>query len=289
MELCPALGIAIPVGKDSMSMKTVWQEGGEQQEVTAPLSLIISAFARVQDVRKTLTPELKMDKGDTDLILIDLGKGKNRLGGSCLAQVYKQLGHHPADLDDPHALKQFFNTVQLLNDKGLLLAYHDRSDGGLLATICEMAFAAHIGVNIQLDALGDDPMAALFSEELGAVIQVNHQDTDEVLAWLHDAGLGHHSHVIGHLNDADRIVFTVDKQQLIAGDRVHWQRIWLKPVIASKPYVIMPNVPNRNLIVCWIKTIPVCRSLSTLILKKISLHLTSTPPGLRSPSCENRV
>ncbi len=226
MELCPALGIAIPVGKDSMSMKTVWQDDGEQRAVTAPLSLIISAFARVQDVRKTLTPELKTDKGDTDLILIDLGKGKNRLGGSCLAQVYKQLGHHPADLDDPNALKQFFNTIQSLNDKGLLLAYHDRSDGGLFATICEMAFAAHTGVNIQLDDLGDDPTASLFNEELGAVIQIAHQDTDDVLAWLHDAGLAHHSHVIGSLNDADRIIFTHDKQQVLAGERIDWHRVW---------------------------------------------------------------
>jgi len=226
MELCPALGIAIPVGKDSMSMKTVWQEAGEQRAVTAPLSLIISAFARVQDVRKTLSPELKTDKGDTDLILIDLGKGKNRLGGSCLAQVYKQLGHHPADLDDPRALKQFFTTIQSLNDKGLLLAYHDRSDGGLFATICEMAFAAHTGVNIHLDDLGDDVTASLFSEELGAVIQVAHQDTDEVMAWLHDAGLGHYSHVIGRLNDTDRIIFTYDKQEVLAKARIPWQRSW---------------------------------------------------------------
>lgn len=226
MELCPALGIAIPVGKDSMSMKTVWQEDGEQRTVTAPLSLIISAFARVQDIRKTLTPELKTNRGDTDLILIDLGKGKNRLGGSCLAQVYKQVGHHPADLDDPNALKQFFKTIQSLNDKDLLLAYHDRSDGGLFATICEMAFAAHTGVSIQLDALGEDLKASLFSEELGAVIQVAHQDTDEVMAWLHDAGLGHYSHVIGRLNDVDRICFTHDKQEVLAEARIPWQRAW---------------------------------------------------------------
>ncbi|MDH5446085.1 MAG: phosphoribosylformylglycinamidine synthase [Gammaproteobacteria bacterium] len=226
MELCPALGIAIPVGKDSMSMKTVWQEEGQQREVTAPLSLIISAFARVLDVRKTLTPELKTDQGDTDLILIDLGKGKNRLGGSSLAQVYKQIGHHPADLDDPNALKQFFSAIQTLNEKGRLLAYHDRSDGGLFATICEMAFAAHCGVDIRLDGLGEDYTASLFTEELGAVIQVRHQDTDEVLAWLHDSGLGHYSHVIGQLNQEDRIRFTFDKQEVLLEDRANWQRVW---------------------------------------------------------------
>lgn len=207
-------------------MKTVWQEAGEQKAVTAPLSLIISAFARVLDVGKTLTPELKTNKGDTDLILIDLGKGRNRLGGACLAQVYKQLGHHPADLDDPNALIQFFDTIQSLNEKGLLLAYHDRSDGGLFATVCEMAFAAHRGVDIQLDALGEDILASLFNEELGAVIQVRHQDTDEVLAWLHDAGLGRYSHVIGQLNTADRIVFTYDRQPVLAEDRCTWQRVW---------------------------------------------------------------
>ena len=228
MELCPALGIAIPVGKDSMSMKTVWQEGTEQKSVTAPLSLIISAFAPVQDVRQTLTPQLRTDSGDTDLILIDLGKGHNRLGGSCLAQVYQQLGHHPADLDDPQAFRAFFDTIQSLNDKGRLLAYHDRSDGGLFVTLCEMAFAGHTGLQIQLDDLGDDPLASLFSEELGAVLQVRHQDTDEVLAWLHDAGLGHHSHVIGTLANNDRISFSYQHQDLLADSRINWQRIWMQ-------------------------------------------------------------
>ena len=226
MELCPELGIAIPVGKDSMSMKTVWQDDKGEHSVTAPMSLIISAFARVQDVRKTLTPELKTNQGDTDLILIDLGKGQNRLGASCLAQVYQQIGHHPADLNDVQSFKAFFNTIQLLNQKHLLLAYHDRSDGGLFASICEMAFAAHCGVTIKLDQLGDDVVAALFNEELGAVIQVKHQDTDDVLAWLHDAGLGHYSHVIGQINNDDRIVFTAHDKEVLAANRVDWQRIW---------------------------------------------------------------
>ncbi|MBD3670636.1 MAG: phosphoribosylformylglycinamidine synthase [Gammaproteobacteria bacterium] len=225
MELCPALGIAIPVGKDSMSMKTVWEEGGKQKSVTAPLSLIVSAFAPVSDVRKTLTPQLRPDIGG-DIILIDLGKGANRLGASALAQVTKQVGHHPADLDDPRALKAFFETIQLLNDKGLLVAYHDRSDGGLFTTVAEMAFAGHCGVELELGKLAGDPMALLFNEELGAVIQVRHGDTDEVLQWLHDAGLGHYSHVIGTPNDDDRLVITQGGDILLDEARVDLQRAW---------------------------------------------------------------
>ncbi len=226
LELCPQLGIAVPVGKDSMSMRTVWSQDGEQRAVTAPLSLIVSAFAPVRDVRNTLTPQLRCDGADTDLILIDLGKGHNRLGGSALAQVYKQVGHHPPDLDDPRALKGFFEAIQGLNARGRLLGYHDRSDGGLFATVCEMAFAGHCGVTVHLDDLGDDPIASLFSEELGAVVQVRHVDTDEVMEWLHDAGLGRHSHVIGTLNDEDRIVFTHDRAEVLSDSRVQFQRIW---------------------------------------------------------------
>ncbi len=229
MELCPALGINIPVGKDSMSMKTVWQDQGEEKSVTAPLSLIITAFATVQDIRHTLTPQLRCDHGDTDLILIDLGKGHNRLGGSALAQVYQQMGHHAPDLDGPLARRHFFESVQELNQRKLLLAYHDRSDGGLFATVCEMAFAGHCGVSVKLDDLGDDPLASLYSEELGAVIQVRHSDTDEVLKLLHDNGLGHYSHVIGCLNDNDRIEFSCGSQpdkMLINETRVALQQAW---------------------------------------------------------------
>jgi phosphoribosylformylglycinamidine synthase, single chain form len=226
MELCPALGVAIPVGKDSLSMKTVWREQTGERSVTAPLSLIVSAFAKVQDIRRTLTPVLRRNQGDTDLILIDLGKGRNRLGGSALAQVYKQVGHHPPDLDDPQALRAFFKTVQELNAEGLILAYHDRSDGGLFATACEMAFAGHCGVTITLDVLGDDVKSALFSEELGAVLQIRHCDTDTVLEWLREAGLGRHSHVIGTLNDEQRIVFRHCRRELLAGSRIHFQRGW---------------------------------------------------------------
>ncbi len=226
MELCPALDLAIPVGKDSLSMKTVWEQDGERREMAAPLSLIVSAFAPVEDVRRTLTPQLRTDCGDTDLILIDLGKGRNRLGGSALTQVYKQLGHHPADLDDPHVLREFFDAIQALNLEGLILAYHDRSDGGLFATLCEMGFAGRVGLSVALDEMGEDNAAALFNEELGAVLQVRHCDTEEVLAALHEAGLSKHSHVIGTLNDEDRLVFTRGHKEVLADARVNFQRAW---------------------------------------------------------------
>ncbi len=226
LELCPALGIAIPVGKDSLSMKTVWQHQGQDQIMTAPLSLIITAFAPVTDARETLTPQLRTDHGDTDLILIDLGKGRNRMAGSALAQVYGQVGHHTPDLDDPQLFKAFFETVQHLNAEGLLLAYHDRSDGGLFTTVVEMAFAGHVGVTVALDEVGDDDLSALFNEELGAVIQVSHCDTDAVLKYLQDAGLGHHSFVIGELNDEDRICFTRGRHEILAEHRIEWQRLW---------------------------------------------------------------
>ncbi len=226
LELCPVLGIAIPVGKDSLSMKTVWAQDGETREMTAPLSLIVSAFAPVTDCRDVLTPMLRRDRGDTDLILVDLGKGARRLGASALAQVYNQLGHHPPDLDDPRALRAFFETLQELNREGLVLAYHDRSDGGLFVTLCEMAFAGRCGLDIQLEDLGDDVLALLFCEELGAVLQVRHCDTDTVLAAFREAGLRQHTHVVGTLRDDQRIVFRRGSEIVLAAERAHWQRLW---------------------------------------------------------------
>ena len=245
MELCPELGIAIPVGKDSMSMKTVWNdEEGNEKSVTAPLSLIITAFAPVVDVRETLTPELK---GGGDLILIDLGKGANRLGGSALAQVYKQIGHHAPDVDDSAALKSFFTAIQELNRQGLLQAYHDRSDGGLLATICEMAFAGGTGVNIKLDELGDDALAALFNEELGAVIQVKHTNTDEVLDCLRDWGLGKHSLVIGAPSDDNRISFSLDGREVLAEDRMTFRRAWSETTLHMQSLRDNPDCAQQEM------------------------------------------
>ncbi|ADC62525.1 phosphoribosylformylglycinamidine synthase [Allochromatium vinosum] len=227
LELCAELGIAIPVGKDSMSMKTVWNTPeGERREMTAPLSLIVSAFAPVEDVRETLTPQLRTDQGDTDLILIDLGRGRNRLGGSALAQVYNRIGTETPDLDDPELLKRFCAALQELRAEGLLLAYHDRSDGGLLATLCEMAFAGHCGLDIDLAAIGSDALAALFNEELGAVIQVRHTDTDDVLQILEYHGLAEFSPVIGLLDDSDQIRICHRCCTLFTADRADLQRLW---------------------------------------------------------------
>jgi phosphoribosylformylglycinamidine synthase len=206
LELCPALGIAIPVGKDSLSMKAVWQQGGREKTMTSPLSLIVSAFAPVTDVARTLTPELRLDQGPTRLLLVDLGKGQNRLGGSVLAQVYGQLGDASPDLDDPLLFRQFFAAVQALNVQGLVLACHDRSDGGLWAAVCEMAFASHSGVILHLDKLGTNPFAALFNEELGLVLQVKQDNLDDVQACFVQYGLAGHVHDIGAPNEDARIV-----------------------------------------------------------------------------------
>jgi phosphoribosylformylglycinamidine synthase len=227
LELCPALGISIPVGKDSMSMKTVWQEAdGEQRAVTAPLSLIVTAFAPVMDVRKTLTPQLRTDKGETDLILVDLGKGANRLGGSALAQVYGQIGDEAPDVDDPRVLRLFFHVIQALNELGFAYAYHDRSDGGLFATICEMAFAGHTGVRIDLSDLGIDPAAALFNEELGAVLQVPRARRDGIIGALKEAGLARHTHIIGTITDDDIVSFNHLGKEFFYDSRVNLQRAW---------------------------------------------------------------
>jgi phosphoribosylformylglycinamidine synthase len=189
VELCPALGIAIPVGKDSMSMRTTWSENGLDKAVTAPLSLIVSAFAPVTDVRRALTPELPRDLGELALLLVDLGRGKQRLGASALAQVYGQLGATPPDLDEPALLKGFFAAVQELNAAGLLAAYHDVSDGGLVVTLLEMAFASGVGLDVDVAALGSDPIRALFAEELGAVLAVRAADVDRVVALCGRHGL----------------------------------------------------------------------------------------------------
>jgi phosphoribosylformylglycinamidine synthase len=196
-ELCPALGIAIPVGKDSLSMKTTWREGQSLKSVVAPVSLIVSAFAPVADVRRTLTPVLQCDSGATALWLIDLGRGQNRLGASALTQVYGELGAEPADLDDPQELLSFALALAQLKSESLVLAYHDRSDGGLFATLTEMAFAGHCGLEISLPVARGAPLAQLFAEELGAVIQVRASDEARVAAVLASHGFDAHAYRIG--------------------------------------------------------------------------------------------
>ncbi|SMF12964.1 phosphoribosylformylglycinamidine synthase [Pseudobacteriovorax antillogorgiicola] len=226
MELCPALGLTIPVGKDSMSMKTSWQENGEERSVTAPLSLVISAFAPCTDVRKTLTPELKRFSEPSDLLLIDLGQGKNRLGGSCLAQVYRKLGKNPPDIDDPMLLKNMFLAIQDLNKQGLVHAFHDRSDGGLFVTALEMAFSGATGLDIQLSQLDDRVQRALFSEELGALIQIKRSDRERVLAVISAYGLSSCSHLVGSLRDDNRIVFLNGQDEVLADDRMVFRKLW---------------------------------------------------------------
>ncbi|MFU8788573.1 MAG: phosphoribosylformylglycinamidine synthase [Methylobacter sp.] len=223
MELCPALGIAIPVGKDSLSMKTVWDD----KVMTSPLSLVITAFAPVADINKTLTPQLRyVPDEDSALILLDLGAGKNRLGGSVLAQVYSQLGEHCPDLDDASLLKAFFDSIQALNGQGKLLSYHDRSDGGLLATVAEMMFAGRLGVALTLDSLGDDVLAALFNEELGAVLQVRQSDCKDVVEQLKQAGLIDCTFVIGKIIDEQQLSIRHAGEVIYAAGRADLQGIW---------------------------------------------------------------
>jgi phosphoribosylformylglycinamidine synthase len=250
LEFCPQLGISIPVGKDSLSMKTAWEENGAKKQVTAPLSLIISAFAACADVRKTLTPQLRTDAGDTDLVLVDLGQGKHRLGGSAFAQAYASMGEHAPDADAT-LLKGFFAAIQELNAAGLLLAYHDRSDGGLFAAACEMAFAGHCGVSLNLDTLCWDPlmndadglerkpelasgrfrdrvMGALFAEELGALVQIRRDDRAKVMQVLRQHGLAACTHNVGELNTADEIRVWRNAKPLLKEKRVDLQRAWME-------------------------------------------------------------
>ena len=248
-ELCQAVGLSIPVGKDSLSMKTAWNDGDEEKQVVSPVSLVITAFAPVTDVRATLTPQLRTDQGDSVLIAIDLGAGKHRMGGSILAQAFNQVGVDVPDVDDATQLRAFFITIRTLAEAGTLLAYHDRSDGGLCATLCEMAFAGHTGVSVNLDMLTFDPnsadwgdfkirpeqvkvqrdeatIKALFTEEAGAVIQVRASDRDAVLQVLRGAGLSVQSHVIGGLNDSDEIEFFRDGRKVWGRSRADLGRIW---------------------------------------------------------------
>ncbi|WP_143047587.1 phosphoribosylformylglycinamidine synthase [Thorsellia anophelis] len=225
-ELCPALGLTIPVGKDSMSMQTRWTtQAGETKTVTSPLSLVISAFARVEDVRKTITPQLQTHT-DSTLLLIDLGEGKNRLGASALSQVYNELGDKPADVNSAEKLKAFYDFIQQLVADETLLAYHDRSDGGLFVTLVEMAFAGHTGLNINLDTLDTDPIRALFSEELGAVIQISNSNIAQVKALAKNLSLDDCLHEIGSITPKDEIILNHNKSVIYQSTRTQLRLWW---------------------------------------------------------------
>ncbi|CAN1515694.1 PurL Phosphoribosylformylglycinamidine (FGAM) synthase, synthetase domain [Burkholderiaceae bacterium] len=249
MELCPELGISIPVGKDSLSMATTWQDHNQAKHVIAPVSLIISAFAPVVDVRKTLTPQLQLHT-ESELILIDLGRNQNRMAGSIVTQVFDQTDSNAPNVDRASDLKAFAKAMTTLRERNAVLAYHDRSDGGLLACIAEMAFASHCGVSINVDLLCIDPQTepdygdaknwasqvsgrrheqtirALFSEELGAVIQIERAQRDAVFAVLRDCGISTFSHVIGKPNQSDRLEIWRDAKCIYTEGRIHLQKLW---------------------------------------------------------------
>ncbi|HEY0295373.1 MAG TPA: phosphoribosylformylglycinamidine synthase [Bordetella sp.] len=256
-ELCQAVGLSIPVGKDSLSMKTSWTvdgtAGAEVRQVVSPVSLIVTAFAPVKDARASLTPQLRTDIGDSALILIDLGQGRHRMGGSILAQAYGQVGGGDndgvPDIDRPQDLRAFFITIRTLAEAGIILAYHDRSDGGLFATLVEMALAGRTGISVNLDMLTFDPnsadwgdykiradqvavqreeltLKALFSEEAGAVIQVPLSQRDAVMQVLRGAGLSAYSHVIGGLNGHDEIEFYRDGKKVWSQPRPELGSAW---------------------------------------------------------------
>jgi phosphoribosylformylglycinamidine synthase len=247
LDLCPALGVAIPVGKDSLSMRTTWRERGIDREVVSPVSLIVSAFAQVPDVREVWTPQLRRDAGPTELVLLDLAAGRQRLGGSVLAQVYGQLGEAVPDVDDPAVLKRFVALLATLRAEKLVLAYHDKSDGGLFAAVCEMVFAGRAGASINLDLLAYDALAvdvdgaekrpelmqgrddehvlaALFNEELGAVLQVRLADRARVLALAREAGVP--AQWIGSVLDKDEVRLVRNARTVFARSRAVLQAAW---------------------------------------------------------------
>ncbi len=246
-DLCKAIGVSIPVGKDSLSMRTAWEEQGEKKQVVSPLSLIVTSFAAVDDVRRTLTPQLQLDQGESELLLLDLAAGKGRLGGSCLAQVFNATGDDAPDVDDPAKLAALFKAVQQLNRDGLLLAYHDRSDGGLFAAAAEMAFASRCGVTLDLDGICYDSGAgdvdgsekrpdllqgrdfehvvrALFNEEVGAVIQIRRADREKITPVLRALGVPYH--FVGYPNQSDEIRVVRNAKKLLREKRVELQQAW---------------------------------------------------------------
>ncbi len=239
LDFCPKLGIAIPVGKDSMSMKTSWKEADDQKSVISPLSLIITAFSPVNDVRRTLTPQIIVDAENTSLLYIDLGQNKNRMGGSILAQTYNSIGENPPDIDDAILLKNFFRVIQDLNRADMLLSYHDRSDGGLFTTLIEMAFAGHTGIDITLDESENKVLEVLFNEELGAVIQVPEQEITYIKSCFSKINIP--TTKIGELND-EQWIKIINKTEIIYSKKL----FELKKDWSETSYQIQARRGNSN-------------------------------------------
>ncbi|MGA9826984.1 MAG: phosphoribosylformylglycinamidine synthase, partial [Rhodanobacteraceae bacterium] len=226
LTLCPKLGISIPVGKDSLSMQTAWQHEGASERTVAPVSAIVTAFARVGDVRQALTPQLVTDQGKTEVWLIDLGAGRNRLGGSILMQAFGRVGGLPPDLDDPAIFRQFFTAVQKANADNLLLAYHDRSDGGALIALIEMALAGHCGLDIVLDGWAGNTQRALFNEELGALVQIRAQDRTAFCGMLETHGIAGLAHCVATPTDDARVKLELGGETLNRWDWSDLMRAW---------------------------------------------------------------
>ncbi len=226
MELCPALGISIPVGKDSLSMQTRWRDGSGDQRTVSPVSLVVTAFSRTADARRALTPQLVLDQGDSEIWLIDLGVGRNRLGGSALLQAFGRGGGEPPDLDDADQFKRFFTAIQAANAAGLLLAYHDRSDGGALAALIEMALAGHCGLDVLLDRWADKTLSALFCEELGALVQVRVSDRDAFTVMLATHGLDALAHCVALPGERMRIRLVQEDETIASWTWTTLMQLW---------------------------------------------------------------
>ncbi|KAF8492923.1 phosphoribosylformylglycinamidin [Gautieria morchelliformis] len=286
LDLCPALGIGIPVGKDSMSMAMKWKDKDIQKEVVAPLSLIVTAFAPVKNVGLTWTPQLRSDVKDTVLVFFDLAKGRQRLGGSSLAQVYKQIGHEAPNVEDPTLLKSFFTGCNRIKQHHpeAILAYHDRSDGGLFTTLAEMCFAGRVGAEISLDAFSphDDPIASLFNEELGAVVQIRATDLTKLTSVYSAEGFPSIAmHVIGKVQQGsgvESLSIIHHSQRIFSSTRSSLQQVWGEtsyqmqrrrddPICAEEEYAGIAHDDNRGLFY----------KLSFMVDPHLSRHLVARP------------
>ncbi len=245
-NICRNLNIAIPVGKDSLSMQTTWLERGVNKNVVSPVSLIVSAFSPVADIRKTWTPHIRTDLGTSYLVLIDLGEKKNRLGASCLSQVYKISDNNVPDVDNPELLSKFINYIIKLRDTINVISYHDRSDGGLLATLCEMAFAGRCGIKVQVNKLGNSALENLFNEELGAVLQISTEDLAQATLLANECGLTDCLHILGEPTAEENIIISYNNSELLNKSRAELELIWSQPSLQIQKLRDNPEVAEQE-------------------------------------------